>query len=43
MTRPFRPRVEQIALTYKFKAAKPKPEDIFDPSFLPLPAERKYK
>jgi len=35
--------VEQIALTYKFKGAKPKPEDVFDPSFLPSPAERKYK
>ena len=27
--------LEQIALTYKFKAAKPKLEDIFDSSFLP--------
>jgi NitT/TauT family transport system substrate-binding protein len=35
--------VEQIALTYKFKGTKPKPEDVFDPSFLPSPAERKYK
>ena len=35
--------VEQIALTYKFKGAKPKPEDVFDPSFLPPRAERKYK
>ncbi len=35
--------IEQIALAYKFKAARPKPEDIFDPSFLPLPAERKYR
>ncbi len=35
--------IEQIALTYKFKGAKPKPRDVFDPSFLPSPAERKYK
>jgi NitT/TauT family transport system substrate-binding protein len=35
--------IEQIALTYKFKAARPKPEDVFDSSFLPPPAERKYK
>jgi NitT/TauT family transport system substrate-binding protein len=32
--------IDQIALVYTFKA-KPKPEDIFDPSFLPLPGERK--
>jgi NitT/TauT family transport system substrate-binding protein len=32
--------MEQIALVYTFKA-KPKPEDIFDASFLPPPAERK--
>ncbi|HYC16153.1 MAG TPA: ABC transporter substrate-binding protein [Pseudolabrys sp.] len=35
--------VEQIALTYKFKAAKPKLDDVFDASFLPSPAERKFK
>jgi len=35
--------VEQTALTYKFKGSKPKPEDVFNPSFLPSPAERKYK
>ncbi|HMF21661.1 MAG TPA: ABC transporter substrate-binding protein [Pseudolabrys sp.] len=34
--------IEQIALTHKFKAAKPKPGDIFDPSFLPSAAIRKY-
>ena len=34
--------VDQIALTYKFKAAKPKPEDIFDASYLPAAADRKY-
>ncbi len=27
--------IEQIALAYKFKAAKPKLDDIFDSSFLP--------
>ncbi|HEY6023351.1 MAG TPA: ABC transporter substrate-binding protein [Pseudolabrys sp.] len=33
--------IEQIALTYKFKA-KPRPDDIFDSSFLPPAAARKY-
>ena len=33
--------LEQIALTYKFKA-KPKVDDIFDSSFLPAAAARKY-
>jgi NitT/TauT family transport system substrate-binding protein len=33
--------IDQIALTYKFKSAKPKPEDIFDASYLPPAAERK--
>jgi NitT/TauT family transport system substrate-binding protein len=33
--------IEQIALTYKFKTAKPKPEDIFDASYLPPAADRK--
>jgi len=32
--------IDQIALAYKFKA-KPKPEDIFDASYLPPAAERK--
>ena len=31
--------LEQIALAYKFKAAKPKLDDVFDSSFLPA-AER---
>jgi NitT/TauT family transport system substrate-binding protein len=35
--------IEQIALTHKFKTAKPKPEDVFDASFLPSAAERKYR
>jgi len=33
--------VDQIALTYTFKNAKPKPGDIFDASFLPPDADRK--
>ena len=33
--------IEQIALTHKFKA-KPRPADIFDSSFLPADAARKY-
>ena len=33
--------IEQIALTYTFKNAKPKAADIFDASFLPDAAARK--
>ena len=33
--------LEQIALTHKFKV-KPKPDDIFDSSFLPAAGARKY-
>src|SRR5215212_893438 len=33
--------VDQIALTYQFKNAKPKGADVFDQSFLPSAAERK--
>jgi NitT/TauT family transport system substrate-binding protein len=33
--------IEQIALTYSFKAAKPKASDVFDAGFLPPAAERK--
>jgi NitT/TauT family transport system substrate-binding protein len=33
--------IDQIALTYTFKA-KPKGADIFDPAFLPAPADRKF-
>ena len=33
--------IDQIALTYTFKSAKPKASDIFDSSFLPANAERK--
>jgi NitT/TauT family transport system substrate-binding protein len=32
--------IDQIALTYEFKNGKPKPADIFDPSFLPAAADR---
>jgi NitT/TauT family transport system substrate-binding protein len=32
--------IDQIGLVYTFKA-KPKPEDIFDGSFLPPAAERR--
>jgi NitT/TauT family transport system substrate-binding protein len=39
--RRFAGAIDQIALTYKFKSAKPKPEDIFDASYLPPAAERK--
>ncbi len=34
--------IEQIGLTYKFKAAPPKPTDIFDGSYLPPAADRKF-
>jgi NitT/TauT family transport system substrate-binding protein len=33
--------IDQIALTYTFKAAKPKAQDVFDPTFLPDAAARK--
>ena len=33
--------IDQIALTYDFKQAKPKGADIFDASFLPAAADRK--
>jgi NitT/TauT family transport system substrate-binding protein len=39
----FAQAVDQLALAHKFKAAKPKLEDVFDASFLPSPAERKYR
>jgi NitT/TauT family transport system substrate-binding protein len=38
----FEKAIEQIGLTYKFKAAAPKTDDIFDASFLPSAAERKF-
>lgn len=33
--------IEQIGLAYKFRREKPKPDEIFDRSFLPPPASRK--
>jgi NitT/TauT family transport system substrate-binding protein len=33
--------IEQIAVTYEFKNAKPKPADIFNSQYLPPAAERK--
>jgi len=39
----FSKAVEQIGLTYKFKNAPPKPEDIFDASYLPAAAIRKFE
>ena len=38
----FSKAIDQIGLTYKWKAAKPMPADIFDASFLPPAADRKY-
>jgi NitT/TauT family transport system substrate-binding protein len=37
----FERAIDQIALTYKFRAGKPKPDDIFDASYLPPAADRK--
>ncbi|MGE0565492.1 MAG: ABC transporter substrate-binding protein [Pseudolabrys sp.] len=34
--------IDQIGLTYKFKGAKPKPADVFDASYLPPAADRKF-
>jgi NitT/TauT family transport system substrate-binding protein len=39
----FAQSLDQLAVAYKFKAAKPKPEDIFDASFLPAADQRKVK
>lgn len=33
--------IDQLALAYKFKNGKPKPDDIFDASYLPPDSERK--
>ena len=33
--------IDQLALAYKFHGSKPKPEDVFDPSFLPPADSRK--
>jgi len=37
----FASAIDQLALTYTFKSGKPKPEDIFDASYLPPAAERR--
>jgi NitT/TauT family transport system substrate-binding protein len=39
----FASAIDQLALAYKFKSAKPKPEDIFDAAYLPPAAERQLK
>lgn len=39
----FAKAIEQIGLTYKWKNAPPKPEDIFDTSYLPPAADRKFQ
>lgn len=38
----FAKAIDQIGLTYKWKNAKPKLEDVFDASYLPSAAERKF-
>ena len=35
--------IDQLALAYKFAAAKPKLDDIFDAAFLPPAADRKFR
>lgn len=35
--------IDQIGQTYQFKGDKPKPADVFDPSFLPSAADRKIQ
>jgi NitT/TauT family transport system substrate-binding protein len=39
----FAKAIEQIGLTYKWKNAPPKPDDIFDTSYLPSAADRKFQ
>ena len=34
--------IDQIGLTYRFRSGKPKPEDIFDASYLPSAGDRKF-
>jgi NitT/TauT family transport system substrate-binding protein len=38
----FEKAIDQIGMVYKWKAGKPKPDDIFDASFLPPAADRKF-
>jgi NitT/TauT family transport system substrate-binding protein len=35
--------IDETAIAYRFKSAKPKPEDVFDPSYLPDDAGRKVE
>ena len=39
----FAAAIDQLAIAYKFKEAKPKPDEIFDDSYLPSAADRKVK
>lgn len=39
----FENAIDQIGMAYKWKAEKPKPDDIFDASYLPPAADRKFK
>ena len=39
----FTKAIEQIGLTYKWKNAAPKPEGIFDASYLPAAGDRKFE
>jgi len=34
--------IDETALAYRFKSAKPKLEDIFDPAYLPTAADRRF-
>jgi NitT/TauT family transport system substrate-binding protein len=38
----FAAAIDQLGQAYRFRSAKPKPEDIFDTSYLPAAAERKF-
>ena len=38
----FAAAIDQLAQAYRFRSAKPKPEDVFDASYLPAAAERKF-
>jgi NitT/TauT family transport system substrate-binding protein len=39
----FAAAIDQLAIAHKFKEAKPKPDEIFDDSYLPSAADRKVK
>jgi NitT/TauT family transport system substrate-binding protein len=38
----FAAAIDQLGQAYRFRSAKPKPEDVFDASYLPAAAERKF-